>query len=1148
MNIKYSYNNGWQFKKSVIDARHIPKSSEGYTPVQIPHDWLIEDTQNLYEEGIGWYRNQYSYSGHGRVFMRFEGVYMDSTLYINGIKVGEWKYGYSTFEFEITEALNIGDNQVDMRVVYQAPNSRWYSGAGIYRQVWMIERESTFLISDGTYTTIRKVDENAWTLDVATEVEGLDQEQGLSVDYKLLDYSTRECVGEYKGTLSSEGVSLVEQVSGVKTWDDETPHCYQLVVELKQEGVLIDTDAYIIGFREIRMDSETGFWINGVNKKLNGTCEHHDLGALGAAVYTEAIRKRLLHLKEMGVNAIRTSHNMPAVELMELADICGLYVVSEGFDMWERTKTTYDYGNYFKEWSHTDVGSWVRRDRNHPSLIMWSIGNEIYDTHVDEHGQDITRYLVDYVREFDPKENAPITIGSNYMPWENARKCADIVKYAGYNYSERYYEAHHAQHPDWIIYGSETSSTVQSRGIYHFPHSQPILADEDLQCSSLGNSQTSWGAKSTEACITDDRDAAFSLGQFIWTGYDYIGEPTPYQTKNSYFGQIDTAGFEKDSFYIYQSAWTDYKKAPMVHIFPYWDFNPGQIVDVRVCTNAPSVELFFNHQLIGRKTFNHRRDTDIVGTWQIPYEEGCIIAIAYDEEGNEVARQTRYSFGDSHGIKLEPNKTSLIADSRDLVYVTISTTDKNGHPVENAVDRVYVSVTGAGRLLGLDNGDSSDPDQYVGMSRRLFSGKLCAIIGATKDEGPIHMTVSGEGLDVATCTLQALQGEYEERLTPKGTLTKDSIYSEAQPREILLGRAKELPLRKIEIRPTQPLVFTPECQSIEVEALCYPSECSYTDIEWKLVNDAGIESPLGAIEYITDHKIRLTAKGDGVFRLRAMSKNGGEHIRLISQMECVAEGIGIAYKNPYQEIVGGLYDEAEGDVTNGNEKGFATGRAEKTEVGFKGIDFGKSGAEEVTLPIFALDSNPYPFQIWEGKPKEAGSICILDAVYQKPSQWNVYQEECYKLDKVLTGITDIWFVFYDKVHVKGMVFTERQRAYSYLKATQRDAIYGDAFVPAEDAIMGIGNNVSITYTDLDFGDVGTNQILIEGRSDLDLNTIHIRFSGENGDLNQLVEFEKAGEWTSRTFTIDALKGKGDLTFIFLPGSNFDFKGFRFMQA
>lgn len=335
-------------------------------------------------------------------------------------------------------------------------------------------------------------------------------------------------------------------------WDVEDPYLYTLQAELLEDGQVIQSESLRVGFCSKEFTPQEGFLLNGRKLRLNGVCEHHDLGALGAAFSKEAMRRKFLKLRGMGVNALRTSHNMPAPEVMELADELGFLVIAEAFDMWEMPKTQYDYARFFVDWAGTDVRSWVRRDRSHVSLLMWSIGNEIYDTHASEHGQEITRRLVGYVREHDPRGNAPCTIGSNYMPWDGAQKCADITKMAGYNYAERYYERHHETYPDWVIYGSETASVVKSRGIYHFPLERSILTDEDEQCSSLGNSATSWGAANEEYCITMDRDTPWSCGQFLWTGFDYIGEPTPYQTKNSYFGQIDTAGIPKDAYSIYK--------------------------------------------------------------------------------------------------------------------------------------------------------------------------------------------------------------------------------------------------------------------------------------------------------------------------------------------------------------------------------------------------------------------------------------------------------------------------------------------------------------------------------------------------------------------------------------------------------------------
>lgn len=339
--------------------------------------------------------------------------------------------------------------------------------------------------------------------------------------------------------------SALLSINNPMLWDINQPYCYNLKTELLENEQVIEEEVQTFGFRTMEFDSQQGFLLNGRKVKIHGVCQHHDLGCLGAAVNKTALKRQIILLQEMGVNAIRTAHNMPAVELMELADEMGVLIVSEAFDMWERSKTPFDYARFYPDWWKQDIASWVRRDRNRPSMLMWSIGNEIYDTHADERGQELTIELRDLVQVHDPKGNAVVTIGSNYMPWENAQKCADLVKFAGYNYAEKYYDQHHEEHPDWIIYGSETSSTVQSRGIYHFPFAQSVLSDDDEQCSALGNSSTSWGAKNTEACIIADRDATYSPGQFIWTGFDYIGEPTPYFTKNSYFGQLDTAGFKR---------------------------------------------------------------------------------------------------------------------------------------------------------------------------------------------------------------------------------------------------------------------------------------------------------------------------------------------------------------------------------------------------------------------------------------------------------------------------------------------------------------------------------------------------------------------------------------------------------------------------
>ncbi|WP_199619576.1 glycoside hydrolase family 2 TIM barrel-domain containing protein [Paenibacillus alkalitolerans] len=1152
MNTKQLFNDGWEFAKSGLDAA----DCEGlrFEPVDLPHDWLIYNTLALYENSIGWYRRKFvrtreQLQSGQQLLLYFDGVYMDCSVYVNGQLVGEWKYGYSSFEHEITDAVVEGENEIVVKVVHRSPNSRWYSGAGIYRNVWLKTRDKNHIVTDGVYVSTKEQD-GVWLVEVDTDVN-IDED--VQIVHSIIHRgqsvaAASERVTARRGTITKNRQTLT--IDMPLLWSPDEPNMYRLVTRLQRKVSEpvdaepryedLETVTHNLGFRSIVFDPGRGLLVNGTKMKLNGVCEHHDLGALGAAFNVNALRRRFVILKEMGVNAIRTAHNMPAPELMDLADEMGFFIVSEAFDMWERSKTPYDYARFFKDWAYRDVKSWVLRDRNHPSLLMWSIGNEIYDTHADERGQEVTRMLMEYVQEFDPKRNAEVTIGSNYMPWENAQKCADIVKLAGYNYAEKYYHKHHEEHPEWIIYGSETASVVQSRGIYHFPFEKSILADDDEQCSALGNSPTSWGAKSAEACILAERDAPFSLGQFIWTGFDYIGEPTPYHTKNSYFGQIDTATFKKDSYYIYQAAWTDYRTNPMVHVFPYWDFNDGQMIDVRVCSNAPKIELQFNGTTIGTHDIDREHGTQLVGWWKIPYTEGEIKAVAYDESGNVIATDVRRSFGDAKKIRLHADRKVMTADGTDLIFVEIGMEDGDGNPVENANNRVRVEVTGEGRLLGLDNGDSTDFDPYKGVSRRLFSGKLMAIIGATLTPGKIRIEASSEGM-------QTEIAEFESYPAKGGVPEGISATARNQELPCVTGKPEEIPLRKIEIVSDAGQHFDESVKEIVVRAKLYPENTTYRDVEWRVVTDEGIDSNIAKVE-ANGLEAKLTAIGDGVFRLRCTSKNGTDKTKLISQLEFKATGLGTAYKDPYGFISAGLYDYSKGEVGNGNERGVATSRDGETHVGFRDIDFGPFGSDTITIPIFALSSEQYALQIWEGMPEEQGSVLVADVIYQKPSKWNVYQEETYRLSKRLRGITSICYVLRQKVHIKGFSFARQNRAFEQNRAADCDHIYGDTFTIADRRVEGIGNNVSLEFANIDFTSEGASRLIIRGGSPIDKNTIHIRFAGKEGESNQLVEFTKSDGYEERVFDLEKVTGMQKVTFIFLPGSSFDFDWFRFEKG
>lgn len=1147
------FQDGWEFSLHPLHTTlEQAVTQDLFTNVGIPHDWLIYHTADLYADGTGWYRKRFFWEPAGeqmpekqRVFLRFDGIYMDSRVYVNRQQAFEWKYGYSAFEFELTPFLKEGENEILVSVDYQSPNSRWYSGAGIYRNVWIRYTGNTYLAANGIYCYTELQQENTWNVTVETEISGWNETEH-TLEFRLYEKKTGkilETAGQkfFKLSQKEDGLSVWRWEAEVKApheWDITAPFCYELEVQLKEKGTILQIEKQTIGFRTIAFTADQGFFLNHRSVKLNGVCEHHDLGCLGSAFHKQAMKRKFRILKEMGVNAVRLTHNMPAQEVMELADEMGILIVSEAFDMWELPKTAYDYGRFFPQWYERDVASWIRRDRNHPSLIMWSIGNEIYDTHVSERGKMWMELLMKEVEKHDPAHRAAVTMGSNYMPWENTQKCADVIKLIGYNYGEKYYEDHHAAHPDWIIYGSETSSVVSSRGIYHFPYKQSVLADEDEQCSSLGNSTTSWGARSAEACIMAERDHPYSCGQFLWTGFDYIGEPTPYHTRNSYFGQIDTAGFPKDAYYIYQAEWTDVKTAPMIHLFPYWDFNEGQKIDIRAYTNATKTELFLNGVSQGVCQIDHAHGTILSGNWQVPYTPGEIRAVAYDAEGNVIAEDVHHSFGDSYEIILKADKRQLKADGEDLLFLEIMMKDEQGYPVENANDRVFIQVEGSGALVGCDNGDSTDTDSYKCGNRRLFSGKLLAVIKAGTYPGTVKITVTSEGKAPAGLEMPVKEARIRSGISEKAYLAEPLKKDDSS----ILDFAADIPVRTIRLASEAGCILTPENPKTRVTAKICPEHASDQEVIWMLVDDAGIPSKLASYES-EGQSVILRAKSDGCFRLRCMSRCGTEKIRIISQLEFVVTGFGKAYKDPYEFISGGLYDYSRGSIGNGNEHGIATARDGESQVGFHELDFGTYGSDEICIPIFALTGDPYRIRIYEGMPEEAGSELVADVIYQKPSIWNVYQEETFQLKKRLKGITSLCFVLENKVHIKGFSFTKKNRAEEKQNASDCDRIYGDSFCRDGTWIRGIGNNVTLEFQDMTFEEDKDYVLTIFGKTELDKNTIVLCLLDGEKEERQILEFRK-GEG-AQPFVLKPIKGTQNVRFLFLPGSNFDFAWFRF---
>ncbi|MCM1165303.1 MAG: DUF4982 domain-containing protein [Lachnospiraceae bacterium] len=1140
---------GWEFSKNPIDTEY--KDAAGWKPVDIPHDWLIYQVKDLYETSTGWYRRTLVHVKKDgmRTSLRFEGVYMDSRVFVNGELAGEWKYGYSTFEFDITDRLRDGENLIAVRVDYRAPNSRWYSGAGIYRRVWLKEYPDCHLASDGVYISA----DASGKLCVSAEAA---RPEGVMVDglrMRCTVFDGEQKLASLENALTAADISTIpEPVRRVGCkysvnnfefripepipWDIEAPHLYRCVTELIRGGEVIDRSDSKFGFRSIEFTPDRGFFLNGRHVKIHGCCQHHDLGALGAAVNVNAVRRQLEKLRVIGINAIRTTHNMPAVELMELCDEMGFLVMSEGFDMWERRKTEHDYAGFFTEWIDRDVASWIRRDRNHPCIIGWSVGNEIYDTHADEHGQEIVAMLADRVRRHDPRRNAYITHGSNYMQWENARKCADILKLAGYNYAERLYDEHHAEHPDWMIYGSETSSVLQSRGIYHFPLSEQVLSDDDEQCSALGNTTVPWGAKRVEDCIIPDRDREYCAGQFIWTGWDYIGEPTPYATKNCYFGQIDTAGFYKDSAYIFRGAWTDFETAPFVHVYPYWDFSEGQTVDVRAATNAPLVKLFLNGKLVAEKRLDHKHGGELTLDTVLSYTPGELTAVAYDENGIERARDTARSFGNAERLVLTAENSVFRANGTDLMFIDVDAYDKDGVFVANANNRVTVSVEGAGRLIGLDNGDSTDYDEHKGVSRRLFSGRMLAIVAATDQSGEVVVRASSRGLPDAELRFNAEPAEVSEGVSFREHNAPCCIDCTAG--------AEDVPVRRIDLS-AENRMFTPERREITVDVKPLPENASYKDdIEFRITNVQGIASGLGEIASAENGRVTVRCKGDGVFYLRALCKNGTDKYHVISVIEFKGEGLGAAFLDPYELMIGGLFTVARGAVTQGIDKGAAF--KGKGAFGFENVDFGDVGSDTVTVPIFADTDKPVGIRFYDGIPDEGGEL-IGDFKYQKPPVWMVYTPETFKLNKTLRGVHTFVIASDDAYDVRGAVFEKKRRERAELCAANAVEIFGDKFTKNENDVTGIGNNVVLKFGEFDFDELPPEKVVITGRSALAVNSIHIIFGAENGNTETrvLAEFAGAEEYTAREFPVNGISGRRSVSIAFLPGSDFDFGSLRF---
>ena len=1120
-------NDGWEFLKlpngsSLADA----KSSAGWAPVDLPHDWLIWQADNLYESADAWYRRNIRVDADlpPVCLIHFDGVYMDCDILLNDELVDTHAYGYTAFTVNLSSRLRPGDNELAVHIRHRSPNSRWYSGSGIFRDVTLMYLPESHIIPDSFYIAESR-EKDSWNIAVSAETAGV---SGIPFQFDLLDHDLNSAA-TVCGCSSGSSVSAVFHLTDAHPWSVSSPYLYSLRWRYGEQ-----TGIKRIGLRSVRMDPDSGLYINDEPVKLKGVCLHHDLGALGAAFHEKAARRQLKLMQKMGVNALRTSHNPPAEKMLDLCDELGILVIDEAFDMWERSKTEFDYARFFPAWEERDVASWVRRDRCHPSVIMWSIGNEIYDVYADMRGAEVTRMLKEQVEFHDPACHAAVTFGCNYMPWEGGQRCADILKTVGYNYGENLYEEHHRKHPDWIIYGSETGSVLSSRGVYHFPIEKPIMSEADLQCSALGNSNTSWGASDLRHMIVDDLNCPFSMGQFIWSGIDYIGEPTPYHTRSCYFGQADTACFPKDPYYLFQSIWGT---APVLHIGVFWDWNPGQLIDIPVMTNCASAELFLNGKSLGRQSVNLSDGDQCLPVWKTAYQPGELKAVGYDDAGQEIMTDIRITPKNTDHLLLTAEDSHLLSDGDDITFVDITAADDAGCPVENARDRVHITVSGGGCLLGTDNGDSTDTDGYKSCSRRLFNGKLLLIIGSTGSAEDAIVRIESPVLPDSELIIPVIK-------VPRKPGTSRILRIPDRPCR------KSIPVRKIEIEPLDSVHLTrnnPECR---FRFHTFPEYADDQKITWQVTNSSGIESPYAALSVTKHNEVCVRVSGDGAFYLRAVTGEYEDHPDFISQIEFSAEGIGSPALDPYTFVSAGLYDLHSGKIGTGNEKGVAFDREGESMIGFSFLDFGKAGSDTLIIPVFALDGNAYDIELFDGDPENGGQL-IQVLRYQKPSIWNVYQEETFHLNRRLSGICSLCFRMHQKVHLRGFRFEKQSRAFISHSAAEADRIYGDSYTSEADSILGIGNNVTLSFDEMDFEDVREAHLEITGYTPLHVNTITIRFTIPDGSTyTEIADFRGTGDGipASQVFSVRTPGGPCSVSFVFLPGSHFDFHSFCFSKS
>lgn len=825
------FNENWSFYLGDAEgAEQKAFDSSEWRQLTLPHDWSIEqDFTNDVSDGVGhlpggtgWYRKSFVLPADAqgkRIRIDFGGVYMDSYVYVNGHLMGNYPYGYMPFSYDITDQVvcdGVTENVIAVKVTNPTDRgeqtSRWYSGSGIYRDVHLTITDTVHVATYGSVVTTPNIEKEyakgKVTVNVRTTVQNQsDSDVTVTVKSSILNYADNSTFVSPVESRSQklgagESVEISQDLTAKKPllWSPEDPNLYTMVTQVLVENEVVDTYDTRFGFRWFNMDKDEGFSLNGKYMKLQGVCLHHDQGALGAVANEAATARQLRIMKEMGVNAIRVTHNPASDVFLKLCDEMGLLVVEEAFDTWYYGKNPNDYGRFFEQtathpeaaegitWAQFDLQQMIRRGINFPSIFMWSLGNEVYQSR-EEKGIETVINLAKWAKEVDTTRY--LTMGEDKFRDNSAAdsleatytKIAEYVDVVGFNYGTRRYNEYRTLHPDWIIYGSETSSSFKSRGYYSDPlKTSGAQAATEYQQSSYDNSAALHGTTATESLIAD-RDRKWVAGQFVWTGFDYIGEPSPYAStpKSSYFGIVDTAGFAKDEYYLYQSQWLDGDTDPMVHILPHWNWEDQNLLDkvtvgnkvpVRVYSNAPVVELFMNGESLGEQKFAVKT-TDYGRTyyenpvngmlyleWRIPYEydPGCeIVAVAKDENGKEIAHDRIVTAGDAAMLNAYADRNVITADGKDLAYITVDVTDTEGNFDPNAMNQLYFSIEGDGVIVGVDNGDPSSWERYKDTDgvwkRKAFNGKALVIVQSTKEAGFFTVTVSGEGLTSASVTV-----------------------------------------------------------------------------------------------------------------------------------------------------------------------------------------------------------------------------------------------------------------------------------------------------------------------------------------------------------------------------------------------------------